>query len=166
MRRLAAAAPSGKVDSNAASADPHTIMTPIKALALAALIAALAACGSTGNEPLQSAGASAPKAMAQPVRLPSRYRPRNAVVQALPGAEGVIGATSADLLRQFGTPRLDVWEADARKLQFTGTSCVLDVYLYPLDARGEPRATYVDARRATDGKDVDRAACIAALRKR
>jgi hypothetical protein len=43
----------------------------------------------------------------------------------------VIGARSADLSRLFGPPRLDVVEGDARKLQFVGPACVLDVYLYP-----------------------------------
>jgi hypothetical protein len=77
----------------------------------------------------------------------------------------VIGARSADLSRLFGPPRLDVVEGDARKLQFVGPACVLDVYLYPPD-RGEVRATYVDARRSTDARDVDRAACVAALRRK
>lgn len=84
----------------------------------------------------------------------------------MPGLEGVIGATARQLTQQFGTARLDVWEGDARKLQFTGTPCVLDVYLYPTERATEPLATYVDARRASDGQDVDRAACVAALRQR
>jgi hypothetical protein len=83
----------------------------------------------------------------------------------MPGLEGVIGADTAALERSFGTPRLDVWEGDARKLQFSGEACVLDVYLYPPRAGAEPTATYVDARRASDGLDVDRAACVAALKK-
>ena len=84
----------------------------------------------------------------------------------LPGLESVIGADARTLTAEFGTPRLDVREGDARKLQFSGEPCVLDVYLYPPDKGGEPRATYVDARRASDGQDVDRAACVAALRNR
>ncbi len=84
----------------------------------------------------------------------------------IPGLEGVIGATGADLTRQFGAPRLEDWEGDARKLQFTGSACVLDVYLYPSDASREPQAAYAEARRSSDGRDVDRAACVAALRKR
>lgn len=84
----------------------------------------------------------------------------------LPGLEGVIGADVEALQRTFGTARLDVWEGDARKLQFTGDACVLDVYLYPLQPGAQPTATYVDARRASDGLDVDRAACVAALRRR
>jgi len=83
-----------------------------------------------------------------------------------PGLEGVIGSGQAELARQFGAPRLEVWEGDARKLQFSGAACVLDVYLYPSAAGREPQASYVDARRASDGKDVDRATCIAALRQR
>lgn len=71
-----------------------------------------------------------------------------------------------ELVDQFGPARLEVWEGDARKLQFTGSACVLDVYLYPPAPGREPEATYVDARRASDGQDVDRAACVSALRGR
>lgn len=84
----------------------------------------------------------------------------------IPGLEGVIGSDAGALTRQFGTARLDVKEGDVRKLQFSGTACVLDIYLYPPSPNAEPRATYVDARRASDGLDVDRAACVAALRQR
>ena len=107
-----------------------------------------------------------------PARIPSQHlaprptvrrTPPSATVLAAPGLDGVIGANAAELARQFGSPRIAVWEGDARKLQFTGTACVLDIYLYPPAEGREPRATYVDARR-TDGRDVDRAACVAALR--
>jgi hypothetical protein len=87
-------------------------------------------------------------------------------VQQLPGLESVIDKDAAALLRAFGTPTLDVHEGDMRKLQFAGDPCVLDIYLYPLKPGSEPVATYVDARRASDGLDVDRAACIAALMRR
>jgi hypothetical protein len=83
----------------------------------------------------------------------------------LPGLEGVIGSNEAALSRVFGTPRLQVREGDAVKLQFTGEACVLDVYLYPLTQGAQPTATYVDARRASDGLDVDRANCVTALRR-
>ncbi len=81
------------------------------------------------------------------------------------GLEDVIGADTAGLQRLFGKPRLDVWEGDARKLQFSGEACVLDVYLYPPRPGASPTSTYVDARRSSDGLDVDRAACVKALRK-
>lgn len=85
---------------------------------------------------------------------------------AAPGLEGVIGANALQLVAQFGPARLDLREGDARKLQFAGEPCVLDVYLYPSAQAREARATYVDARRASDGLEVDRAACVAALRGR
>jgi len=101
-------------------------------------------------------------AVAPPLRTP----PPKPTVLTAPGLTGVIGATNAEITRQFGPARLDVWEGDARKLQYSGNACVLDIYLYPPAAGREPQATYVDARRTSDGKDVDRASCIAALRKR
>ncbi|NBC37004.1 hypothetical protein GTZ99_10595 [Novosphingobium sp. FSY-8] len=97
-----------------------------------------------------------------PVRVTPPPAPR---VLSAPGLEGVIGAGTEDLIRQFGVPRLDVTEGDARKLQFGGSACVLDIYLYPPQAGAAPRATYVEARRATDAREVDRAACVAALRR-
>ncbi|MBS0255625.1 MAG: hypothetical protein JSS36_10585 [Proteobacteria bacterium] len=95
-----------------------------------------------------------------------RTPPPQAHIQQLPGVDGVIGAETGALVRLFGAPRLDVWEGDARKLQFAGAPCVLDVFLYPPAAGQPPRATYVEARRATDAREVDRTQCIAALRKR
>ncbi len=139
-------------------------------LALAATLPLLAACGAAGQGKVQSASApvAAPRQHSRlpPVRQPVRQPPPAAQPLAAPGLEGVIGATAAELARQFGTARLEVWEGDVRKLQFTGAACVLDVYLYPGAPGREPQASYVDARRASDGKDVDRAACIAALRQR
>ena len=83
-------------------------------------------------------------------------------VRAVAGLETVIGATAAQLSARFGRPALDVREGDARKLQFESPACVLDAYLYPPAARGEPIVTHVDAR-MTDGRDMDRASCVAAL---
>jgi len=128
-----------------------------------AILPLLAACGATGaTAPARPQSASAAPV---PVRKPVRPAGMSATVHMMPGLEGVIGATPAQLAKQFGQPRLDVYEGDARKLQFAGEACVLDIYLYPQAAGGgEPLATYVDARRSSDGKDVDRAACVTALR--
>jgi len=84
----------------------------------------------------------------------------------LPGLERVIERDATALLNTFGPPRLDVREGDMRKLQFAGEACVLDVFLYPLRPGAEPVATHVDARRPSDGLDVDRASCVAALARR
>ncbi|MEO5705428.1 MAG: hypothetical protein ABIT10_13540 [Alteraurantiacibacter sp.] len=81
------------------------------------------------------------------------------------GLDGVIREGPNSLIRQFGTPRLDVTEGDLRKLQFAGTPCVLDVFLYPLQSGGEPRSTWLEARRASDGEAVDLLACMQALRE-
>ena len=133
---------------------------------------ALAGCGGSNAAPVKSASTTAqPPSQAASQPRPRRQRaaaplpPPPVQRQVLPGVDGVIGASEAELVRQFGAARLEVWEGDARKLQFSGTACVLDVYLYPPAAGREPQASFVDARLA-DGRDVDRAGCIAALRKR
>lgn len=136
------------------------LRNPVLALTLTAL---LAACGSGG---VNSASSAARKPQPVVIRVPAHAPPARPRVLAAPGLEGVIGAGPDELARQFGPARLDVWEGDARKLQFTGSACVLDIYLYPPAAGSPPEATYVDARRASDGQDVDRAACVAALKRR
>ena len=93
---------------------------------------------------------------------PIPHRPYGPRVEA--GLEGVIGADRSGLERQFGAPRLDVREGDALKLQWSGGACILDVYLYPPPRGGEPSASYVDARRG-DGRDVDKASCVTALKQ-
>ncbi|MDL2352528.1 MAG: hypothetical protein QFC78_06750 [Pseudomonadota bacterium] len=123
----------------------------------------LAACGSGGVKSVASAPPPKPQLVA--VRAPVHAPPARPRVLAAPGLEGVIGASPDELTRRFGPARLDVWEGDARKLQFTGTACVLDVYLYPPAPGAPPEATYVDARRASDGQDVDRTSCVAALKR-
>ncbi|MBW8785703.1 MAG: hypothetical protein JF593_13880, partial [Novosphingobium sp.] len=117
------------------------------------LLPLLAACGGAA-ETGRVASAGTRPAMARPpltrpavtgLARPPLHRPPTAQIQSLPGLEGIIGSTPAQLVQQFGEARLDVWEGDARKLQFTGVPCVLDVYLYPVAPGREPQATYVDA---------------------
>lgn len=136
---------------------------PMPARMLAMLLPALVLAGCGGD--VASTPAPPRRVATATVRPPVRTPPRNPQFQSAPGLEGVIGATRDQLQRQFGQPRLDVWEGDSRKLQFTGKACVLDIYLYPTTTSREPLATWVDARRASDAQDVDRAACVAALRR-
>lgn len=118
-----------------------------------ALIACLALSGC-------AAGSAAP---AQPVTRAAIPPPPKAPTRMTgQGIEGVIDATAAQLVQKFGRPRIDLSEGDARKLQFAGDGCVLDIYLYTLETGGVQRATWLDARRL-DGQSVDPAACIAAL---
>ena len=81
---------------------------------------------------------------------------------SLIGLETVMGRTSRYLEGEFGEPDLDIREGSARKLQFSGPACVLDAYLYSPQQGREAVVTYVDAR-LPDGRDFDRASCVAAL---
>lgn len=129
----------------------------------------LAACVSASGPPPGQQRPPSASAPAQPVRVPptNPARPSSGFiapqVMRAPGLENVIGLGAAQLERRFGKPRLDVEEGDARKLQFAGEPCVLDIFLYPMAPGAAPVATHVEARRASDGRDVDRAACARAL---
>ena len=81
------------------------------------------------------------------------------------GLERVLGQDARALTALFGTPDQDVREEGARRLQFAGPFCILDTYLYPPRAGAEPTVSYMDARQP-DGKDIDRASCVAALVRR
>ena len=76
-----------------------------------------------------------------------------------------MGRDAHQLVQMFGPPRLDVVEMSGRKLQFVGTPCILDAYLYASQSGGREVVAHVDARNAT-GAAVDRAGCVAALRRR
>jgi len=118
------------------------------ALALAG-VALLAAC--------------APRAVGEVAPAASRRAPPGPPpTRAVAGLETVIGRTAAALAAQFGPAALDIREGSGRKLQFESATCLLDAYLYPPAAGGEPIVTHVDAR-LPDGRDVDRASCVAAL---
>lgn len=115
----------------------------------------LAGCAATpAKAPLRSAAVPA-----------SRLIPHRAL-HVEPGLEGVIGVGRQALEARFGPTRLDIRDGDATRLQWTGTACVLDAYLYPPESgSGAAVATWVDARRG-DGRDVDKASCVAALSRR
>lgn len=143
--------------------DPTRACPSLRALGVAVPAALLLAGCVASTGPVSGPSASRPNG---PVRSATPSGPRDPSFQTMRGLDGVIGVTQHELVRQFGQPRLDVWEGDARKLQFTGRACLLDIYLYPTSSSKVPVATYVDARRQSDGQDVDRAACVAALRQR
>lgn len=121
---------------------------------LAGLTLALAAAGcSSGNYVRTPQAASIP-----PAATGSTFRAPD-VMQAR-GTDGVIGSEANALTRRFGTPRIDLSEGDARKLQFTGRSCVLDIFLYPLEAGAAPVATHIATRARQGGAAADSAFCI------
>ncbi len=149
-------------------------MSPIRTfLTFLAAVAPLSACVSTGGGPIivHDRTSSRPEPASQSQRNPPGTPATEATIPSAPqalsraGLEGVIGACAAQLQRQFGNPQLDVREGDSRKLQFAGEACVLDVFLYPDRPGATPTAAHVEARRASDGRNVDRAACVRALRR-
>ena len=84
----------------------------IRAVLAAMLALALGACGETasqggGKVASASARIAPTTAPTTRVRSPLRPGPLSAQVLSLPGLEGVIGATSAQLVRSFGPARLD-----------------------------------------------------------
>jgi hypothetical protein len=105
------------------------------------------------------AGCAAPATQAPSVQI-AVARP-----VAAQGLSGVIGSTAGALVSQLGRFDLDLREGPARKLQFLGPACVLDAYLYPPRSGAEPVVTHVDAR-LPDGREMDRASCVAALSAR
>lgn len=132
-----------------------------------ALVAAMLVTGCASAVPLPRPVATVPPApqAAGPVVAPSSRSFIAPTIMRLPGLESVIGADPRRLAEIFGPARLTVPEGDALKLQFAGTACVLDVFLYPLRPGGPPAATHVEARRPSDGQGVDRAGCVAALKR-
>lgn len=111
--------------------------------------------------------ATAPaKVAVRPASVPASRVIAHRAIHVEPGLEGVVGVGRAALEAQFGPTRLDIRDGDAIRLQWSGSACILDAYLYPPESgSGAPITTYVDARRG-DGRDVDKASCVAALKKR
>ena len=120
-------------------------------IALAALSSTLAACAGSA--------------------IPASQSPRPGVTPPPPAAvvrpvqqNSLIGNNVDAIGRMFGKPRLDLTEGPARKLQFAGAACILDIYFYPARAGTEPVATHVDAR-TPDGRNAEVDSCAAALRR-
>ncbi|MFO6446542.1 hypothetical protein ACLBKU_05290 [Erythrobacter sp. NE805] len=134
--------------------------------ALALLAAALAGCGGGGAKPRTLASAAAPRPSIGGERRVAPAARSAPEVMAAQGLGGVIGSPAAALTRRFGTPRIDLAEGDAHKLQFAGKACVLDIYLYPLAAGAAPTATHVEARLRQGGAPADPGACIREVEER
>ena len=113
-------------------------------LAFAALL--LAGCATVPEQP---------QPQSQPQPLPVRPSPQ------LRGE--LIGMTASELVQRLGNPALQVREGQSLKLQFRGSRCILDAYLYPPgNASGPERVAHLDAR-LRSGADTDPRACIATL---
>lgn len=115
----------------------------------ALFVCVLALCGAKRKPPVPV-----------PVPVPTLAAPVRPI-----GLERVLGENERNLNDLFGKPDQDVHEPGARRLQYAGPFCILDAYLYAPNAGGEPVVTYVDARQP-DGRDIDRASCVAATARR
>ena len=73
----------------------------------------------------------------------------------------IIGLTADELVRQLGTPALQIREGTSVKLQFRSNLCVLDAYLYQAGTAPH-RVTYVDTRTRALA-DMDQAICVRSL---
>lgn len=124
----------------------------IASLGAALLVAGCASTpAATGSRPVAGQGSAI-------IRVPE--------VMSAAGLENIIGAPAQTLSRRLGEPRLDGFEGDVRKLQFAGASCVIDIYLYPLQPGAEPVATHVEARLRNGGATVDRTQCLREVERR
>ncbi|WP_260483239.1 hypothetical protein [Sphingomicrobium flavum] len=92
---------------------------------------------------------------------PAISRPPPAPPQVQAGGP-LIGLSEAALVARFGGPILRIPEGQSYKLQWRGAACILDAYFYPQRGAPQPVALHADARDVY-GRDVDLAACIAAL---
>lgn len=123
-----------------------------------ALALAVSAC-STGYTPIAQ---QPPPRASTPVT--PQPRPTEAFrappTQPANGLSGILGSQAAALTQRFGAAKIDLQEGDARKLQFLGRDCVLDVFLYPRASGADPVAAHVEARLRSNGSAVDRESCI------
>ncbi len=117
-----------------------------------ALLVSGCASGSGGTGPVASAPASNTGFRAPQVTRGSTL-------------DSVIGQHAASLSQRFGEARIDLTEGGARKLQYVSDRCVLDIYLYPLEANADPVATHIEARIRQGGAETDRAGCIAEVER-
>jgi hypothetical protein len=85
------------------------------------------------------------------------------VTPSQPSRGELIGMTASELVGRLGTPALQIREGRSLKLQFRGSRCILDAYLYPsADGTGAERVAHVDAR-LRSGMETDPRICVAGL---
>jgi hypothetical protein len=101
---------------------------------------------------------------AAPETRPATFIPPP-MAKVLTGLDRVMGKDARTLTALFGPAAQDVREETARKLQFSGASCILDAYLYPPSKGKEPVVTFLSAR-VPDGRDADKVSCVAALARK
>nr|WP_298931862.1 hypothetical protein [uncultured Erythrobacter sp.] len=132
----------------------------MRKLAIITMAAAVSACSAGSGATYAPSSASARPA---PPRADT-FKPPS--IDRAAGVDGIIGTGAPSLLRRLGNARIDLTEGDSRKLQFAGASCVLDIYLYPLQAGAEPVATHIEARLRQGGAAADKSQCLSEVETR
>ncbi|MBD2843149.1 hypothetical protein [Erythrobacter rubeus] len=125
-------------------------------LALIAMLCATSACAGSSFIPAPSNA---------PVFQPPAQT-RTQTPQTSQGPASIISQPARSLTSRFGEARIDLTEGDARKLQFAGRTCVLDVFLYPRGNTAQPVATHVEARLRDGGAATDSEACAREIARR
>jgi hypothetical protein len=103
------------------------------------------------------AAACAPRPQETPAPQPPAQQPQQET-------SSLVGLSPQELVGRFGRPALQIREGSSLKLQFRGTRCVMDAYLYPSGSSGALKVTHIDTRLPSGG-DIDQAACVFALRQ-
>jgi len=127
----------------------------IRSLATLAVALLLSACAASPDYVRSAPVASAP--------AQTNWTPRPS--RSARDANGIIGEAAGALTRRFGEARIDLAEGDAHKLQFASPTCVLDIFLYPLEAGSPPVATHVETRLREGGGATDASACVAEVER-
>ena len=101
--------------------------------------------------------ACAPRPQQAPAPQPPAQQPQQET-------SSLVGLSPQELVGRFGRPALQIREGNSMKLQFRGTRCVMDAYLYPSGTAGALKVTHIDTRLPSGG-DIDQAACVFSLRQ-
>src|SRR4051812_27653317 len=104
----------------------------MRRLVILSLTLMLAACATAPKQPQAPAPVPQPQPQAQET-------------------SSLVGLSPQELVGRFGPPALQVREGTSLKLQFRGSRCVMDAYLYPSGGSGALKVTHVDTRLPTGG---------------
>jgi hypothetical protein len=126
--------------------------------------AVLSAC--TAQPPNNASETYSDQSMAAPAEThaatPRAKSAPSAPQQAAIDPASLVGMTGARISALFGRPVFVRRDAPGEFWRYRGTSCVLELFFYPKG--GAQRVDHIETRAGT-GKALNRADCVAALRK-
>lgn len=139
----------------------HKLFTGLLAGTVCALLSACTA-PPTQDAPATRDGQSMATRAESPAATPATTTARSAPQQAAINPASLVGMTGGRISALFGQPVFVRRDAPGEFWRYRGTSCVLELFFYPED--GAQRVDHIETRAGT-GKALNRADCIAALRK-